>query len=76
MAVQNVKISQKAAASAALAAAIREDSDVDWAAYSEDITVYEISNEGVQLPEQQQFDEFSKLHEEEDLVPLASNAQH
>ncbi|MCJ7557001.1 MAG: hypothetical protein MUP90_08825, partial [Gammaproteobacteria bacterium] len=38
VAIENVKISQKAAASAALAAAIKEDTDVDWAAYSEDIT--------------------------------------
>jgi len=48
-------------ASADQAAAQNDEEDVDWAAFSEDVTVYEINNDGVQLPEGQQTDEFAKL---------------
>ena len=40
-------------------AASREDAtDIDWAAYSKDIRLYSINNEGVQQPEDQRLDEF------------------
>ena len=43
-------------------AANREDStDIDWAAYSEEIRLYAINDEGVQLPEDQRLDEFAML---------------
>lgn len=51
-------------ASADQAASQDEDEDVDWAAFSEEVTVYEINNDGVQLPQGQQTDEFAKLHKE------------
>ena len=51
-------------AASAQAAALDEGEDVDWAAFSEEITVYEINNDGVQLPQDQQTDEFAKLLEE------------
>jgi len=45
---------------------------VDWAAYSEDVTVYEVNNEGVQLPQDQQVDDFARLIEpkESDATPV------
>ena len=46
---------------------------MDWAAYSEDITVYEINNEGVKLPDVEEVDEFVKVEDEELSVPIASN---
>ena len=46
------------------AAAQEDDDDVDWAAYSEEVTLYEINNDGVKLPQDQQADEFAKLLEE------------
>jgi hypothetical protein len=51
-------------ASSDQAASVKEEDDVDWAAFSEDVTVYEINNDGVQLPQDQQTDEFAKLREE------------
>ena len=58
-----IDISKKSASAlAASDAAAREDStDIDWAAYSEDISLYAINNEGVQLPEDQRLDEFAML---------------
>jgi hypothetical protein len=52
-----------AAASAAQAAALDDDGDVDWAAFSEEITIYEVNSDGVQLPQDQQIDEFARLQE-------------
>ena len=49
--------------------------EVDWAAYSEDITLYEINNEGVQLPEQEEVDDFAKIDTGEGAVPIARNQQ-
>jgi hypothetical protein len=60
-------------AASAQAAALEEEEDVDWAAYSEDITVYEINNEGVQLPEVEEEDEFVNVEDEGVNVPIASN---
>jgi len=60
-------------AASAQAAALEEEEEVDWAAYSEDITVYEINNEGVQLPEVEEEDEFVKVEDEGVNVPIASN---
>ena len=51
----------KETAASAQAAALEEDTAVDWAAFSEDVTVYEVNNEGVQLPQDQQEDDFAKL---------------
>ena len=51
-------------AASAQAAALEEGEDVDWAAYSEEVTVYEINNDGVQLPQDQRADEFAKLLKE------------
>ena len=51
----------KETAASAQAAALEEDTSVDWAAFSEDVTVYEVNNEGVQLPQDQQEDDFAKL---------------
>ena len=49
-------------------AANREDStDIDWAAYSEEIELYAINVDGVQLPEDQRLDEFSQLRRELEL---------
>ena len=39
---------------------------VHWAAYSEDVTVYEVNNEGVRLPRDQQDDDFVRLFEPEE----------
>ena len=58
-------ISRETAASAQ-AAALEEDTSVDWAAFSEDVTVYEVNNEGVQLPQDQQEDDFAKLKQLEE----------
>ena len=52
-------------------AANREDpTDIDWAAYSEDISLYNINDEGVQLPEDQRLDEFAMLQLRHDLARL------
>jgi hypothetical protein len=46
----------------------RQDStDVDWAAYSEEIELFAINVDGVQLPEDQRLDEFSQLRRELEL---------
>jgi hypothetical protein len=59
---------------AAQAAGREEDEEVDWAAYDEDITVYEINNDGIQLPADQQVDdEFAKLQIDDTVVPIAHN---
>jgi hypothetical protein len=57
-------------ASADQAASQDDEEDVDWAAFSEEVTVYEINNDGVQLPQGQQTDEFAKLHDEEQPVGI------
>ena len=55
-------------------AANQEDAEeVDWAAYSEDITLYEINNEGTKLPDQEEVDEFAKIEGDEAAVPIAQN---
>ena len=41
-----------------------DEEDVDWAAFSEEVTVYEINNNGVQLPQTEEIDEFAKLLDE------------
>ena len=59
---------------AAQAVGREDDEEVDWAAYDEDITVYEINNDGIQLPAEQQVDdEFAKLQIDDTFVPIAHN---
>jgi hypothetical protein len=58
----NSAINSAVAELTAADAAGREDStDIDWAAYSKDIQLYAINNEGVQLPENMRLDEFVML---------------
>jgi hypothetical protein len=54
----------KTTAAASQAASQEEDDDVDWAAFSEEVTVYEINNNGLQLPQTEEVDEFAKMQEE------------
>jgi hypothetical protein len=77
-ALQNATITTQLSATQANAdqAATQGDiEEVDWAAYSEDITLYEINNEGVQLPEQEEVDDFAKIDTGEGAVPIARNQQ-
>ena len=60
-------------AASAQAAAQEDEEAVDWAAFSEDITVYEINNEGVQLPEEEEEDEFVKIEDGGLNIPIARN---
>ena len=55
------------------AATQEDEKEVDWAAYSEDITLYEINNEGVQLPEQEEVDEFVRIDSDQGATPIAQN---
>ena len=66
---------QAEALAAAQAAGLEQEEEVDWAAYDEDITLYEINNEGIQLPADQQLDdEFArKSGADETAVPIARN---
>ena len=63
----------RATAASAQAAALEEEEDVDWAAYSEDITVYEINNEGIQLPDAGEVDEFVMIEDDGNVVPAADD---
>ncbi|MDH3352059.1 MAG: autotransporter adhesin family protein, partial [Gammaproteobacteria bacterium] len=72
-AVSDAFAGTRESAASAQAAAQEDEEEVDWAAYSEDITVYEINNEGVKLPDVEEVDEFVKVEDEELSVPIASN---
>ena len=74
--VSDVFAATRETAASAQAAAQEEEEEVNWAAYSQDITVYEINNEGVQLPEDEEEDEFVRIKNEGVSVPIASNTTY
>ncbi len=68
--VDDISDARRETAASAQAAALDEDTSVDWAAYSEDITVYEINNEGVNQPQAEEDDEFANLNDESAEAPV------
>ncbi|MDJ0908260.1 MAG: filamentous hemagglutinin N-terminal domain-containing protein [Woeseiaceae bacterium] len=68
--LDDISDARRETAASAQAAALDEDTSVDWAAYSEDITVYEINNEGVNQPQAEEDDEFANLKGDEAEAPI------
>ena len=62
--ISNELVGKSEIAASNQAASQKDKEDVDWAAFSEEITVYEINNNGVQLPQTEEIDEFAKLLDE------------